>query len=249
MRSLLEICCFTAESALLAADSGADRVELCDNYTEGGTTPSIAAIRYAVENVDIPVNVIIRPRGGDFLYNDLEFSLIRDDALAAIEAGANGVVIGFLKRDGSIDVEKTRQIVELVAPHEVTFHRAFDMCENHKAAVRQLADAGVSRILTSGARDNALDGLDLLRELVQIAGDDISIMPCGSITDQNLQQIAAATDAREYHSAAMRFVSSEMNFRNAHVSMGGDDHVDEFSKVSVDQHMIRSMATILKSRL
>ncbi|KAA3604118.1 MAG: copper homeostasis protein CutC [Calditrichaeota bacterium] len=125
----LEVCCYSAESALIAEKSGANRIELCDNFLEGGTTPSYSTIEFTVKNLKIPVNVIIRPRGGDFLYSEIEYQIIKRDILQAKKLGANGVVTGFLKSNGEIDFRRTEEVVGLAKPMEVTFHRAFDMCK------------------------------------------------------------------------------------------------------------------------
>jgi len=242
----LEICCYTVESAELAEEGGADRIELCDNYPEGGTTPSHGAVRLALERLKIPVNVMVRPRGGDFLYTDEEYEIMRRDLQHIRELGANGIVTGFLKADGEIDLDRTREMVGLAHPMEVTFHRAFDMCRDPHTALEELKDTGVSRVLTSGGRPTVTEGSDLLAELVEAAGDDIIVMPGCGVNPETLGPLAEKTGAREYHSAAQAFRKSGMQHRNPNVSMGGIEGVDEYGIVTVNPELVRAMAGILK---
>lgn len=241
----LEICCYSVESALRAEQFGADRIELCDNHPEGGTTPSYGAIEHALERLSIPVNVMVRPRGGDFLYSEAEYDIIKRDVAALKELGANGVVVGFLKSDGEIDLERTEEIVELARPLEVTFHRAFDMCREPLAALGQLKKTGVARILTSGARATVMEGIELLEELVKKAGDEIIVMPGCGVNSRTLGKLIEQTKAKEYHSAAQSFEESGMEHRNPYVSMGGVEGVDEYQVVSVDGEEIGKMIGIL----
>ena len=245
MKRKLEICCYSVESAIDAEKAGADRIELCDNYSEGGTTPSYASIEYAINKLKIPVNVIIRPRGGDFLYSDIEFEIVKQDITHCKNLGANGVVIGFLKADGNIDIEKTKEIVQLSKPMEITFHRAFDMCKNPLKALDELKELGITRILTSGAKNTAPEGDDLLEELVKNAGDQIIIMPGSGVNEHTIKELIQKTKAIEYHSSAKTFINSKMNYYNKDISMGGVGSVNEFSKVAVDMEMINKMLEVL----
>lgn len=248
-RPSLEICCYSVESAICAAQSGADRIELCDNYREGGTTPSYGAIQLALERLTIPVNVMVRPRGGDFLYTEAEYEIIKKDVAAIRELGTNGVVVGFLKPDGEIDQDRTREIVRLARPMEVTFHRAFDMCRDPLTALDRLKKTDVVRILTSGARSTVMEGIELLAELVEKAGDEITIMPGCGVNDKTLGELMERTGAGEYHSAAQKFEESRMEYRNPHVSMGGAKGVDEYRIVSVDRKQVKAMVRILENGL
>ncbi|MDD2279795.1 MAG: copper homeostasis protein CutC [Bacteroidales bacterium] len=241
----LEICCFTAESALRAAQAGAHRIELCDNIAEGGTTPSHATIDWVVKQLQIPVNVIVRPRGGDFLYSDMEYHLIKEDIAHIKRLGANGIVIGFLTPTGEINVQKTAEIIKLAAPMEVTFHRAFDMCNNPFEALEQLKELGVTRILTSGGYANAKKGAHVIAQLVQKANDEIIIMPGSGINHRNLGDLIVSTMANEYHSSAKIFIDGGMQFKNNNVSMSGNDAPDEFRHISVDSSQIKKMLSIL----
>ena len=247
MKKKLEICCYSVESAINAEKYGADRIELCDNYSEGGTTPSYAAIQYSLKELEIPVNVLVRPRGGDFLYSMVEYEIIKNDILHIKGLNPNGIVIGFLKTNGEIDIERTQEIVDLAKPMEVTFHRAFDMCKDPLLALEQLIKIGVTRILTSGAENTAPKGIDLLSELVKKADNKIIIMPGSGVNEINLYDLMLKTKATEFHSSAKVFESSKMEYLNKNISMDGVDNVDEFKKVVVDINRIKMMVKILNS--
>ncbi len=246
MKRKLEICCYSVESAIAAEKSGADRIELCDNYSEGGTTPSYATIEYSVKKLKIPVNVIIRPRGGDFLYSDVEYETIKQDVLAIKNLNVNGIVIGFLTARGEIDIEKTQEIVDLAKPMEVTFHRAFDMCKDLLKALEQLKKIGITRILTSGAKNTASEGIVLLTEIVSKAENEIIIMPGSGVNKSNLSELIQKTKAMEFHSSAKTFENSKMNYFNKDISMGGVESVNEYSKIAVDTEKVIAMIKILK---
>lgn len=243
----LEICCFTAESALKAAQAGAHRIELCDNIAEGGTTPSYATIDLVVRQLQIPVNVIVRPRGGDFLYSDTEYHLIKEDIAQIKKLGANGIVIGFLTPTGEIDLQRTAEVIRLAEPMEVTFHRAFDMCINLLVALEQLKALGIKRILTSGGYPNAEKGADILAQLVQKANNEIIVMPGSGINDKNLSNLIHLTQANEYHSSAKMYIDGGMQFKNSNVSMSGKDTPNEFHHITVDSSQIKSMLNILNN--
>ncbi len=241
MKNKLEICCYSIESAIISEKAGAHRIELCDNYLEGGTTPSYAAIKQAVDLLSIPVNVIIRPRGGDFLYSDIEYKVIKNDVFVTKELNANGVVVGFLNEDGSIDEPKIKEIVELAKPMEVTFHRAFDMCKDPIIALNQLIAAGVKRILTSGQKDKAIDGIGLLTKLVKKAGNAIIIMPGSGVNETNITELIEKTKATEYHSSAKSFVKSGMKYFHSNINMVSSKSTDEFSKIIVDAQKVKAL--------
>jgi len=247
MKRKLEICCYTAESAIIAEKAGADRIELCDNHNEGGTTPSFASIEYCLEKVKIPVNVIVRPRGGDFLYSSYEFEIIKRDVRNIKKLGANGIVIGFLKSNGEIDKDKTKELLELAYPMEITFHRAFDMCKNPFVATEELIEMGVNRILTSGAKNKAIDGTELIYELIKVSKNRIIIMPGSGVNENNLIELVKKTNANEIHCSAKLFDKSRMDFINSIISMGDAKSNDEYLKISVDKNKIVRMVKILKS--
>ncbi len=245
MKRKLEICCYTVESAMIAEKAGADRIELCDNYSEGSTTPSQAAIEYCLEKVRIPVNVMVRPRGGDFLYSADEFEIMKRDVRKIKELGANGIVAGCLLFNGEADTDRTRELIGLAGPMEFTFHRAFDMSRDPLKALDDLIDAGVSRILTSGGKNKAFDGIALIRELVLKAGDRTIIMPGSGVNETNITELIEKTNAREFHSSAKIFVNSGMTHLNSAILMGGVNQVDEYRKLSVDPDKIKKMKDLL----
>lgn len=244
----LEICCYSVEAAIIAEKNGADRIELCDNYLEGGTTPSIGTIQHCVDHLNIPLNIIIRPRGGDFLYTKLEYETILNEIEKLKGLNINGIVIGFLQQNGEIDIERTKEVVDLVSPLEVTFHRAFDMCKDPIKALEQLIDIGVKRILTSGAQKTAIEGIILLKTLVHQANERISIMPGCGVNESNLNELMTKTRAFEFHSSAKTFQASEMAYFNPNISMGGNNSFNEYQKITVDSMKIITMVNILKGQ-
>lgn len=245
-KNTLEICCYSAESAQAAEKAGANRIELCDNYGEGGTTPSFATVQWVVENLSIPVNVIVRPRGGDFLYTAVEYDIIKRDVEQLKKMKVNGIVIGFLNPDGSIDAKRTQEIVALAHPMEVCFHRAFDVCRDPFEALAQLKALGVKRILTSGTKASAPEGTELLAELVKEAGNDISIMPGGGINSGNIAQLKRETKATEFHASTKMFLPSKMKFHQKGVAMGTASENTEYQKISVDSDEIAALVKTLK---
>jgi copper homeostasis protein len=237
MSPVLEICCTSIASALAAQEGGAQRIELCDNLYEGGTTPSHGTIEYVREKLHIDVNVLIRPRGSDFVYSGDEMEIIRRDLKKCKEIGVNGVVIGFLTPDGEIDLERTKQIVKLARPLSVTFHRAFDMCKDPYKALEQLINIGVDRILTSGQKNKAPEGVHLIADLVEKAGDRVIIMPGAGLTPENIRGFHQQVKAKEYHSTLSEIVDSSMRFRREGVYMGGLSAIPEYcwKQVNVDK--------------
>ncbi len=240
---ILEICIDSVEGAIAAQQGGANRVELCDNLIEGGTTPSAGTIALARKHIDIDLNVIIRPRGGDFCYSDLEFEVMKYDIAQAKQLGANGVVIGLLQPDGAVDVARTQALVELARPLSVTFHRAFDMTRNPFEALETLIQLGLDRVLTTGQESSALEGLDLITELVQRAGDRIIVMPglSSGFSIQNFKKIVTHSGAKEIHTAAMTSLDSRMIFRNRRSFMGGELRPPEFTLTVTDAGRVRSL--------
>jgi copper homeostasis protein len=238
-RIVLEICIDSVEAAIASQEGGADRVELCDNLVEGGTTPSAGTIALARKNIDLDLNVIIRPRGGDFFYSDVEFEVMKYDIERAKQLGANGVVIGLLDEDGSVDVARTAELVELARPLSVTFHRAFDMARDPYEALDDLIELGIDRVLTSGQENSVLEGLDLITDLVRQAGDRIIIMPGGGITERNINKIVTRSGVKEVHMVGTVSVDSPMRYRNPHVFMGGELRSPEFSRLVTDANRVR----------
>lgn len=198
----LEICANSVESAVAAQDGGASRIELCQQLEVGGVTPSAGQILLARQLLSIGVHVLIRPRAGDFCYSDREFEEIIKDVEFCRSAGCDGVVIGVLLPDGRVDEKRTRILVELAGTMKVTFHRAFDRSKEPFEALEAIINAGCHRILTSGQQDRAIDGVGLLKILVEKAGSRLEIMPGSGVTEDNMVEILRVTDARSIHSSA-----------------------------------------------
>ena len=246
MQFKLEICADSPESAINAQEAGADRIELCDSLLEGGTTPSYGKILSVRNNLDIDVNVIIRPRGSDFLYSGIEYDIMRRDIELCGEAGVDGVVIGILLSDGNVDVERTSRLIEFARPMNVTFHRAFDMCPDPFEALEDVIQAGATRLLSSGHSQNALEGACLLADLVRLAGERIIVMPGSGIDDRNIEALARTTGAKEFHLSARKFVKSEMEFRKENISMGGIPGISEYGHKVADKSVISRCLDVLR---
>jgi copper homeostasis protein len=230
MSLIFEVCVDSAEAAIAAQEGGAHRVELCSDLLEGGLTPSSGTLRVARERLHIAIMAMVRPRGGDFCYTDTEFAVMREDLRAAKSAGVNGVVLGLLHPDGTIDRERTAELAALARPLPVTFHRAFDVTRDPFEALDTLIDLGVERVLTSGQEPTALDGLDLIVKLVKRAAGRIIVMPGGGITERTAGRVAPACGARELHFASLEPREGRMIYRNPRVFMGGTLRPPEYSQ-------------------
>lgn len=230
MSLTFEVCVESAEAAIAAQEGGADRVELCSDLLEGGLTPSHGTLRVARERLRIGIMAMVRPRGGDFCYSDTEFAVMREDLLAARQLGANGVVFGILNPDGTIDRERTGELVDLARPLPVTFHRAFDVTRDPFEALDTLIGLGIDRVLTSGQEPTVLEGLDLIAELVRRAAGRIIVMPGGGITEWTMGRIAEASGAAELHFASLEPREGRMVHRNSRVFMGGTLRPPEYSQ-------------------
>jgi copper homeostasis protein len=198
MNYTLEICSNSVQSALNAQSAGASRVELCDNLWESGTTPSYGTIKKARELLGIQLFVLIRPRGGDFVYSDLEFEIIKEDIIACKEMGVDGIVSGLLNADNTIDMGRTKELIEISRPLPFTFHRAFDVSPNLLESLAQLISLGADRVLTSGGHENAPDGNEIITQLCQMGKGKISIQPGGGINSENIVNLFP-TGCREFH--------------------------------------------------
>jgi copper homeostasis protein len=241
----LEVCVDSVESAIAAQAGGAARVELCDNLFEGGTTPSAGMIAVARRNISIGLHVIIRPRGGDFLFSLPEFEIMKHDIAVAKQLGADGVVIGILERNGTVDVGRTGELIMLARPLRVTFHRAFDMTRDPHAALETLISLGVERVLTSGQQATVPEGIALIADLVRQAGERIIVMPGGGITLENVATVAVHSSAREIHLGDLLSVPSVMEFRNERVYMGGCYTPSEYTRLLTDAARIRRIVALL----
>ena len=217
---LIEVCANSVASALAAQAGGAARVELCSALVEGGITPSAAAIEVAREQLHIKLHVLIRPRGGDFCYDDTEFSVMQRDIAFCKQAGVDGIVIGVLRADGSVEVERLRELIAVARPMTVTFHRAFDMAADAFRSLDDILALGAERLLTSGQRGSAVEGKDLIAELVRRAGELLIVMPGAGVNEGNIRELIAATGANEYHLSGQKRIASRMVYRNPHVFMG-----------------------------
>lgn len=238
----LEIIGFNIASCIAINASGADRIELCDNPHEGGTTPSAGFIKTARDKVSIDLFPIIRPRGGDFLYSDDEFQIMKRDIQLCKETGCDGVVLGLLKKDGSIDIDKTKVLVDFAYPMQVTFHRAFDHCNDPLNALEQLIDCGCKRILTSGQKPLAIEGAGLLAELVSAAAGRIIIMPGSGVRKDTIRLLAEKTGAVEFHSSLRIKQASQMDFLNPTFAALRE----EYTHSSVDPGAIQELMNELK---
>lgn len=206
----LEICVDAVESAIAAQAGGADRVELCANLNEDGTTPSAGTIALARQSLQIGLHVMIRPRGGDFVYSEVEFTIMQKDIAVAKELGVDGVVFGILKTDRTLDVARTRRLVELARPLAVTFHRAFDVVAEPQGALEELLSLRIDRLLTSGQAKTAPQGLPVIRRLVQQAAGRIKIMPACGINPQNIRHLINKSGVSDIHvGSAVTTVNSE----------------------------------------
>lgn len=239
----VEIIAFTIEACSLIEEAGANRIELCANPAEGGTTPSYGFIKKAREAVNISLFPIIRPRGGDFLYTDAEYSVMEEDIRLCRQVGCDGVVIGLLHKDGSIDKKRTAKLVETAYPMEVTFHRAFDHCRDPFEAVEQLVEIGCQRILTSGQKPLATEGADLLADLIKAADGRIIIMPGSGVRPGNIAALAQKTGAEEFHSSLRKMVPTGMDYLQP--SFG--DAMADYSHATTDAAAIRELIANLKS--
>ena len=235
-----EICANSVESCVEAQRGGANRVELCAGIPEGGTTPSYGDIVLARKVLDTTkLHVIIRPRGGDFLYSDLEREIMLEDVRMARRLGVDGVVFGVLTVDGDVDMDFMRQLMAESEGMSVTFHRAFDVCRDPFVALEQIIELGCDRILTSGQMPKAEEGVDLLKQLVEKAGDRIIIMSGCGVNAGNIALIAQATGAKEFHFSARSKRESGMQFRKFRVSMGGAVMIDEYSRDVTDVNIVK----------
>jgi copper homeostasis protein len=217
---ILEVCVDSVESAVAAEQGGAQRVELCSNLLDGGVTPSSGLIATVRSRISIGLQVMIRPRGGDFDYSDDEFQIMQRDIVTAKQLGADGVVLGILNMDGRVDSGRTRRLVDLAAPLKVTYHRAFDMSSDLFLALEDLHATGVNTILTSGGKPTAIEGADILRRLVESSNGSVAIMAGGGIEDHNVGSLIEQTGVREIHASLKFPVPSSMRFQNREISMG-----------------------------
>lgn len=238
MKKLIEIAVFNINAALAAEKAGADRLELCENPLEGGTTPSFGFLKKAAQEISIPINPIIRPRGGDFLYSKAEFEVMKYDIQLVRDLGFHGAVIGLLRSNGEIDVERTAELVALAPELAITFHRAFDRCTNPLQSLESVIETGCKRILTSGQKPNVNNAIPLIQSLIKKANNRILILPGSGVRSNGLKKLAESTKAVEFHSSARKMIASKMNYWVPEMQ-------EQLEETSIDTEEIKKMRTIL----
>jgi copper homeostasis protein len=236
---LLEVCVDSVSNACTAQSAGAQRIEFCANLPEGGTTPSPAQIKIARELLHIQLYVLIRPRGGDFLYDNMEFEVMKSDIHYCGTSGCNGVVIGILNPDGTIDKERNRELIRIAHQYdmEITFHRAFDRCADLFQALEMIIDLGCNRILTSGGYDTAIEGADIIGKLIKKANERIIILPGAGITPENAGELIQKTGLKELHGTFRSYYPSQMQYRNTKLSR----QTEEYGLLLTDATKIKAM--------
>jgi copper homeostasis protein len=258
MKFLLEVIGFNIESCILAQAAGAHRIELCDNPGEGGTTPSYGFIKAARQHLQIELYPIIRPRGGDFLYSDAEFEVMKTDVKICKDLGCDGVVVGILNADGTVNKDRCAALIQIAYPMGVTFHRAFDRTKKplltspegrnldsdelkfHSQALEDIIEIGCERILTSGLVSAALDGVETLAALIKQADERIIIMPGSGVRADNIIELARKTGAVEFHTSARMNIDSKMSYTNEAMK-------ESLKSVSADVDEIKNIIANLKS--
>ena len=245
MKRVLEVCAGSVQSVIAARDGGAARVELCSALEIGGITPSAGLMREARKVNDIALHVIIRPRGGDFLYDEQEAECMVQDIITAKECGADGIVIGALTADGEIDTALCSRLTAAAQGMNITFHRAFDMCRDPYKALEEIIALGCNRVLTSGQAATAEAGIETIKRLVAIADSRISIMPGCGVNANNAAKILDATGACEIHASARKSVGSAMRFRHSGVSMGNPEN-DEFARKETDNNEVKAIVEAIR---
>lgn len=243
---LIEVCVEGIDGLVAAQRAGADRVELCASLLEGGITPSLGTVRRALALAAVPFHVMVRPRGGDFLYSEEEYASMLDDVEALRDLGVAGVVFGCLTADGAIDRKRMTELTRRAGPLAVTCHRAFDMTRDPVEALEALIGCGVGRVLTSGQRNTGTEGAALLADLVRQAGDRIVILGCGALDETNIAAVRDRTGLKEMHFAALMDVPSGMAFRNPHVGMGGTEHDREYWLTLTDPARVAAIIAAAK---
>lgn len=234
-----EVVVYNIESAFKAQEGGADRIELCDNPGEGGTTPSLGVVEVVRKNVSLDVYVMLRPRGGDFCYSSYEFHAMKRDLLQFQKLSVDGFVFGILHPDGTIDRKRCKELIDKARPLHATCHRAFDMTRDPFEALEDCIEVGFKRILTSGQMPKAGEGVDLIRRLVEKAGDRISIMAGSGVNEDTVQGIVKKSGVKEIHFSATASRNSAMTFQNLKIATMGSDTSGEFLLRTVDPDRVR----------
>ncbi|HEY0770405.1 MAG TPA: copper homeostasis protein CutC [Sphingobacteriaceae bacterium] len=239
-KRILEVCAFNIQSCKNAERAGAKRVELCDNPIEGGTTPSFGTIKVVRESISIDLYPIIRPRSGNYFYNEDEYAIIKSDIKACKQLGCNGISVGTQMINGEIDTEWLKRIVEWAGPLGVTCNRAFDGTPDPFKALEDIIECGCERVLTSGQKSAAPDAGDILNQLVQQANNRIVIMPGAGIKSSNLKKLIEECNAMQYHASARLIAENPVTYVNKQISDYGNVYIS-------DEEEVRAMVTILES--
>lgn len=240
----VEIVVYTIAAALKAQEGGADRVELCDNPGDGGTTPSPGTIDVVRKNLGIDVFVMIRPRGGDFCYSNYEFHAMKRDISQCQKLSVDGIVLGILNPNGTLDKKRCKELIDQARPLKVTCHRAFDMAEDPFQTLEDCIEVGFDRILTSGRHTHAVKGVDLLAELIKRANGRIAIMPGSGVNENTVEEIVSKTGAKEIHFSAATTTDSLMTYRNPQIAGMGSEEGAEFKLRTVDPDRVRAIRAL-----
>lgn len=244
----VEVCATSINSAIAADRAGAHRIELCDNISEGGTTPSAGLIKMCVNKLSLETWVMIRPRGGDFLYSDVEFDVMKEDTLIAKELGADGIVTGILNKDGKVDIVRMNELTELADPMPVAFHRAIDMCSDPFDALEKLMAIGVVRVLTSGLKNKAEDGISLINRLFDFAAGRIEIMAGSGINRGNIDSFLHKAKLDAVHLTGRSTTFSKMDYKPSNVILNSFGHEYDFQSMDSDREIIESIVRSCRYR-
>lgn len=245
MGCVLEVCVDSVQSAIEAAKGGADRVELCSNLVIGGTSPSVALFRQIRKYTDLKIRVLLRPRFGDFCYDEYEYAILKEEAAMYRDLGTDGIVTGILCPDGSLNLEQMGEIVRLADGTDVSLHRAFDMCADPYVALEQAVELGICTVLTSGQKNSAWEGRDMIRELVRRSAGRIEILAGAGISPETIEKLYRYTGTKAYHMSGKVVKNSRMKYRKEDVCMG----IPGFSEYEIwqtDAENIRDGAEILR---
>ncbi len=245
---ICEVVVYNIESAFKAQEGGADRIELCDNPADGGTTPSMGIVEVVRANVTMDVFVMLRPRGGDFFYSSYEFHTMKRDLLQCQKISVDGFVLGILNQDGTIDKKRCKELIDKAKPLKVTCHRAFDMTRDPFEALEDCIEVGFSRILTSGQQPKADKGVDMIRQLVEKAGDRISIMAGSGVNENTVEEIVKKTHVKEIHFSATTQRLSSMVFQNQKISAMGEEGKNEYMVRTVDPERVKLIRKIAEKK-
>jgi copper homeostasis protein len=243
-KKLLEICCYSLYSCKNAERGGADRIELCGGFLEGGTSPSIGLVKEVLGQIGIPVFIMVRPRGGDFCYSEDEILTMIADIEIMKEYKPAGFVFGLLREDGNIDIKNTSRLIKVASPLPITFHRAFDRCVNPEKGLEELISLGIQNVLTSGQYNFALDGFNNLTKWVKLAKGRIQIMAGSGVNPENIEKIAE-TNVNAFHFSAKKAFESKMIRTQNTIFMGGEG-INEFQNFEADFELIIQAKTIIE---